>query len=760
MTGTIGLLCLLTALPESAIARHPVVATHPRLLGSLERLQGLAVQRADAYRRMADVARNSSGVDDHAGIISMALVAAIEQDADLGRRAVALALGYVDGPIRQGHVTFGHDLALAALVYDLCHAWWTEGERIRFHEYLQQTVEANRNSETHVFHNGWYSYKHWGIGLAAYASYYEYDGAPVLLTDLETEFRMRAAPALELAGDGGGWAEGYYVNYWLYEWLFFCEVARFSEGVDYYAMAPGFFSQRAIASMFEAWPGIIEYGSRRSIPMGDGGGRLFGGDRDKALSARRMLVNRYRDDPDHQAVHTFNETTPKSSVGVYAYKDFLWRDTTVVGGDLERFKMSHVSPGPGFVYGRSSWDDSATHFFLKAGDRFTAHQHLDAGHFLIYRGGVLAGDGGHYDDFNSSHAVNYYLRTIAHNTILIHDPDETWPAIRAGEVTGNDGGQSHNWPHHNGAVADAAAWERDAELYNIADVLAVTEHESYLYVAADASRAYSADKVVSFTRQIIFQRPGTFVVLDRVESTNPEFRKTWLLQAASRPVERDGTLVITHGEGRLFLQSLFPEAPVVRLVDGGELYQYDGNSYEPSRDTGPAPACRIEISPSAPAAVDYFLHVLTATDTTIESVPAARVRRVGDSFEVEIGETTITLPADPRDGVEPDVSTAVLEQQGIGAPQTFAPAQNYPNPFNGGTEIRFWLPAGDKVALDMYDLTGRKVAELAGSSRDLGSHQVRWDGRDGTGRSVASGVYLYRLQAAGQRVTRKLALIW
>ena len=53
------------------------------------------------------------------------------------------------------------------------------------------------------------------------------------------------------------------MNYWLYEWLFFCEVARFSEGVDYYALAPGFFQQRAIASMFEAYPGIGEYDSRR-----------------------------------------------------------------------------------------------------------------------------------------------------------------------------------------------------------------------------------------------------------------------------------------------------------------------------------------------------------------------------------------------------------------------------------------------------------------------------------------------------------------
>jgi len=190
-------------------------------------------------------------------------------------------------------------------------------------------------------------------------------------------------------------------------------------------MAPKFFRNRAIASAFEMYPGISQYRSRRPIPMGDGGGRLFGGDRDKALSARRILVNTYRDDPAHRAVHAFNETTPRSSVGVYAYKDFLWRDATVERGNLASFKLSHFSPGPGYVYARSSWDDSATHFFFKCGDRFTAHQHLDVGSFLIYRRGELVGDGGHYDGFGTGHDVNYHLRTVAHNTIRVHDPSET-----------------------------------------------------------------------------------------------------------------------------------------------------------------------------------------------------------------------------------------------------------------------------------------------------------------------------------------------
>ncbi len=624
-------------------ARQAVPKGHPRLLGSREYLRSLATSRAEAYRRVVNVARESAGGDDHAKMISMALVCAIEGDRKIGEEAVQLAMKYINGPIRAGHVTFAHDLARCAIVYDLCYDCWTQEQRVKFHEYMNKTVDANVRSETHVFHNGWYGYKHWGIGLACYATYYENDRAPAILHALEDDWRTRAAPALELAGDGGGWAEGYYVNYWLYEWLFFCEVARQCEGVDYYAQVPKFFENRAIASMFETYPGISTYNSRRSIPMGDGGGRVFGGDRDKVLSARRILVNHFRDDPNHEVAHVFNEQTPRSSVGAYAYKDFLWRDTTVEKGDLAHFKLSHFSPGPGYVYARSSWDDDATYFFFKCGDRFTAHQHLDVGHFLIYKYEELAGDGGHYDSFGSSHDVNYHLRTIAHNTILLYDPSEKWPNIRAGNVTGNDGGQAHNWPHHNGAVTDPAEWHKGRELYDIADMLAYEDKGAYMYVAGDCTRAYSASKMGCFTRQIVFLRPNTFVIFDRVQSKNPNFKKTWLLQAMKAPVRMGEYLVITNGKGRLFVQTLLPQNPDIKLISGSELYSYGGRDYPPSRDTGPAPECRIEVSPSKPGSWDYFLHVLTAADSGTDSVETAAANVADEKVEVSVGKTKITF---------------------------------------------------------------------------------------------------------------------
>ncbi len=615
--------------------RHPVTRKHPRLLGSLEELRTLARERRAEYERMKRVA-NDSQVDDYAWIISAALVSAIEGDREMAGKVQQRAMKMVNGPIRVGHTPFGTDLALCGVAFDLCSEAWSETDRRKLCQYINSTVDQNVKSETSVFHNAWYGYKNWGIGVACYATYYENDRAPAILHDLEQDYVTRAAPALTMAGTGGGWAEGYYIHYWLYEWLFFCEVARRCEGLDYYALAPDFHRSRALASTFETFPGISEYNSRRCIPMGDGGGRTFGGDRDKTLAARRILVNRFREDTRHHAIHAFNETTPRCSVGTYAYKDFLWHDTTVPKGDFKKLPLSHCSRGPGFVYARSSWEEDATYFFFKCGDRFTAHQHLDLNHFIIYKHAELAGDGGHYDEFGTVHDVNYHLRSIAHSTVLVLDPEERWPGIRAGQVTANDGGQHHSWQHHNGAAVDPADWLKQKEAMHIGNLLAYDEQGDYLYVAGDATRAYAAKKLSLFTRQIVFFRPDTFIIFDRVKATQPQFKKTWLLQAMRVPEESAEQLVITNGQGRLFVQTLLPDQAQVRLVSGEDLYKIGERSCPPRRTFGAAPECRIEVSPAAPSTNDLFLHVLTAATSEISSVPQARAQRQGASVLVEV----------------------------------------------------------------------------------------------------------------------------
>ena len=83
--------------------------------------------------------------------------------------------------------------------------------------------------------------------------------------------------------------------------------------------------------------------------------------------------------------------------------------------------------------------------------------------------------------------------------------------------------------------------------------------------------------------------------------------------------------------------------PQVKLKDGQDLYRYGCNTYPPRRDTGPAPECRIEISPSQPGRTDYFLHVLTAVEATVDSVPAAVFNATDSAVRVQVGTTSIAF---------------------------------------------------------------------------------------------------------------------
>ncbi len=105
-----------------------------------------------------------------------------------------------------------------------------------------------------------------------------------------------------------------------------------------------------------------------------------------------------------------------------------------------------------------------------------------------------------------------------------------------------------------------------------------------------------------------------------------------------------------------------------------------------------------------------------------------------------------------------DVATGIKEGAD-NAPAVLALKGNVPNPFNPTTTIHFDLPKSTDVRLSVYELSGRRVASLVSGTMDAGSHQVVWTGKDDTGRSVASGVYFYRLEAEQKVLTRKMVLL-
>jgi photosystem II stability/assembly factor-like uncharacterized protein len=86
-----------------------------------------------------------------------------------------------------------------------------------------------------------------------------------------------------------------------------------------------------------------------------------------------------------------------------------------------------------------------------------------------------------------------------------------------------------------------------------------------------------------------------------------------------------------------------------------------------------------------------------------------------------------------------------LTQQNV--VKEFSLAQNYPNPFNPTTSISFSLPVSAEVNLKIMNVLGQEVRTLVADSKNAGTHQVMWDGRNSGGNQVASGIYFYQLVA-------------
>lgn len=104
--------------------------------------------------------------------------------------------------------------------------------------------------------------------------------------------------------------------------------------------------------------------------------------------------------------------------------------------------------------------------------------------------------------------------------------------------------------------------------------------------------------------------------------------------------------------------------------------------------------------------------------------------------------------------------TAEHAEQAAAAMQ-YELAQNYPNPFNPSTTIQFSIPEGvaNGVTLQIFDMRGALVKTLVAGALRAGRHQVVWNGTNKNGEHVASGMYLYRIQAGSFVQTKQMLLV-
>ncbi len=357
--------------------------------------------------------------------------------------------------------------------------------------------------------------------------------------------------------------------------------------------------------------------------------------------------------------------------------DVLWRDYTIEPKSPETLPLTKYSGTPyGWMIARTGWDKNSVIAEMKINEHFVGnHQHMDGGAFQIYYKGPLAIDAGAYHGtsggYNSPHNKNFFKRTVAHNSLLVFDPNEKFASWNYGgtdktEFADNDGGQ--RMPGDRRETCRSFA-DLLSDEYTTGQVLAHGIGGDYMapeysYLSGDITKAYS-DKVKEVKRSFVFLNlksekvPAAMVVFDKVVSKNPEFKKHWLLHSIEEPKVSENGIIIKRTKdgdsGMLSNTVLLPaeENLDMQVIGGkGKEFWVNGTNYANAPQAGrPDPRnergeWRVEVSPSAPANEDYFLNVIQVADNNCNELHKASLLKGENLVGAVIADRIVTFSKD------------------------------------------------------------------------------------------------------------------
>ena len=319
--------------------------------------------------------------------------------------------------------------------------------------------------------------------------------------------------------------------------------------------------------------------------------------------------------------------------------DFLTINPFASNKSIKDLPLSKYYKGPmGAMIARTGWDEgmasNAVVAMMKIGVyNFANHQHLDVGSFQLYYKGPLAVNSGIYQgkmgSYGGAHFKNYYQRSIAHNTMLIFNPDEKF-SWHGSEII-NDGGQQ--FP--NGAAEPKNMQEFMEKDYKTGEILAHgfgpdSIKPEYTYLKGELAEAYS-DKVKSFKRSFAFlnlnnsEVPAAIVVFDRVNSSNKYFKKIWLLHCVEEPEISGNVATVKRIEkgynGLLINTTLLPIAENLSIQKvGGKDNEYSVNGenfpqyHYSEKNSADGAIWRLEVAPKNADNTNLFLNVMQVMD--------------------------------------------------------------------------------------------------------------------------------------------------
>lgn len=373
---------------------------------------------------------------------------------------------------------------------------------------------------------------------------------------------------------------------------------------------------------------------------------------------------------------------------------FLWpRLITRTGApepaDLTTLPLSRHFTGTGYLVARDDWDRaSATTMVFKASPFYSSghHQRDEGSLYLDYRGPLLT-DAGAYDGSGSDdHYRNFYSRSVAHNTLLVHLEGEM---MRPGGFT-DDGGQQVRISE----AQDVAGMMGD---YRLDGMVGSSDADACVWARTDTADTYVPEKLAAYTRDVLLvRRPEgaehpALLVVDRAEFTMP--LPASIVWHFPQNAEIEGTRIFAEGPtradksdgGRLAVHLLRPTDPIVTPFTDGDRWRV-GDLFHPPADEEDLLAPywgRMEVSPAEPESATTWSTLLRVGDEALrtdETVPVDLGAddwigaRLGNTLFAVASPTTTMLALPDGDplvdgcvaGLEPGAVIAV--RVGDGAP--------------------------------------------------------------------------------------------
>lgn len=670
---------------ESALdrvrARLWTIATgRPRLYLTPQKLAALQARAAANDPRWQLVLSNANAASGE--MRNKALAYLVTAQTHYADQAIAAALSRLADA--NNNSTKAADLAL---IYDWCHPRLTPEQRTQFLTWFEAWIAVpNKLYDEPGWGNYW---PRWSLSwaLTGLALWGDSPGALAALTKFRDDRWIGIdVPLHDRIADGGNWPEGTIYD-WIANYPKVLSMAAWKNatGEDLFRSTP-WFRERFGTLLMQTWPGVThEYGRPyRTYPSVGDAERFRHSIQNYARIIGLVLGEQFSDAPHAPELQAYLAALPTNTVlNFVAADEFIWFDAARVSAPPVT-RTVHAQ-GTGTVFMRSGWpqgaldnDPGTTHLQFQSGDHFSYHQHFDQNSFTLWKGGDLLIDSGVYSGEGLSfHDVDYYVRTIAHNTLVVYNPTENFSSARP-DAQLNDGGQRTFFPASRSPTT-IAYYEADYNSYRRGKITRFVDSPEFTYVVGDATRAYNSAlyhqaqdtllagntaKVTRFVREFLYLRdpdlPGAstdekVVLVDRVGVTQPQFsgaNTKLLFHTLNEPaVAGAGTAIspgetlfsgasvaeATAGAGHLVFQFLHPQQRNVRKVGGrGEKshwvfgtnvdWHWSPNEPQPRPrgdfDPQPYGEWRLELEPADDALDHVFLTVL---HPRLQSDPAVQL---------------------------------------------------------------------------------------------------------------------------------------